>query len=74
MPVPMSGNQIVEDLAERIERGEYAPGDKLPSYNELAELYGVKFGTIARVVMVLRDRGLVVGRAGKGVYVAEHKS
>lgn len=69
--IPMSSAQIVEDITARIRAGEWRPGDRLPSYNELAELYSVRFGTIARVILILKERRLVVGVPGKGTFVAE---
>lgn len=69
--VPLSYTAIAEDLATRIAGGEYKPGDQLPTYNELAALYSVSFATIARAIALLRDRGLIVGAAGRGTYVAE---
>lgn len=69
--IPMSSAQIVEDLTARIAAGEWEPGARLPSYNELAELYSVRFGVIARVILILRERGVIVGVPGKGTYVAE---
>lgn len=71
MPVPMSYRRIAEDLKERIEAGEYPPGSKLPSYKELARLYSVHVSTVARVVALLADRGLVEGSPGRGVFVKE---
>lgn len=72
--IPMSSAQIVDDLTARIAAGEWEPGQRLPSYNELAELYSVRFTTIARVILILRERGVVVGVPGKGTYVAERSS
>lgn len=69
--IPMSSGQIVDDLAERIRLGEYAPGTQLPTYAALAGLYDVSPATIAIVVRILRERGLVVGVPGRGTYVAE---
>lgn len=69
--IPMSSDQIVDDLAERIRLGEYEPGTQLPTYGALAALYDVSPATIAIVVRILRDRGLVVGVRGRGTYVAE---
>jgi GntR family transcriptional regulator len=67
----MSAAQIVEDLADRIASGEYGPPHtQLPTYQALARLYNVGFGTIARVLLILRDRGVVYGLQGKGTYVA----
>jgi GntR family transcriptional regulator len=68
--IPMSSGEIAEDIASRIASGEYKPGDKLPSYRELAELYGVHFATAARAVRDLRIRGLVIGAVGRGTFVA----
>lgn len=71
MPIPMSSAQIAEDLTDRIERGQYKPGEQLPTYHTLSQLYGVSYATIARVVTLLRERGVVVGVPGRGTYVPE---
>ncbi|WP_036374337.1 GntR family transcriptional regulator [Micromonospora sp. ATCC 39149] len=71
MPIPMSSRQIADDLTARIRSSEYPPGSKLPSLRELADLYSVSVSTIQRALELTRDRGLTVGRAGAGVYVAE---
>lgn len=69
--LPMSSAQITEDLAARIGAGEYGPANtQLPTYTELARLYNVSFTTIARVILVLRDRGVVTGVPGRGTFVA----
>jgi GntR family transcriptional regulator len=69
--IPMSAVQIADDIAERIRRGEYPPATKLPSGPELADLYDTSLSTAHRVFLILRERGVVVGRQGKGVYVNE---
>lgn len=71
MPIPMSSDRIAEDLTDRIERGEYQPGAQLPTYHTLSKLYGVSYGTIARVIVLLRERGVVIGVPGRGVFVPE---
>lgn len=71
MPIPMSSRQIADDLTARIRAGEHEPGAKLPSLRELADLYSVSVSTIQRALELTRDRGLTVGRAGAGVYVAD---
>ncbi|WP_089155659.1 GntR family transcriptional regulator [Micromonospora sp. NBS 11-29] len=63
--------RIANEIAEKIESGELASGTKLPSTRELADTYGVHISTIGRVMSILKDRGVVVGQPGKGVYVAE---
>jgi GntR family transcriptional regulator len=71
MPIPMSRHEIVEDLQERIVGGEYPPGSQLPTYPELAELYGVSVSTMQRVVDTLKERGLVVTSPGRGLFVPD---
>lgn len=71
MPQHLSYRQIADDLADRIRRGEYPLGSKIPTYKELGKLYGVSEATAYRAVSLLADRGLVVGSQGRGVYVAD---
>lgn len=47
----------------------YRPGDKLPSYRELARTFGVAVGTVQNALRLLRQDGLLVSRAGSGVFV-----
>lgn len=73
-PIPLSYTDIAADIASRITSGEYEPGAKLPSYSQLADLYSVSFSTAARAVALLRDRGVVVGAPGRGVFVADRSA
>ncbi|MFG1675947.1 winged helix-turn-helix domain-containing protein [Micromonospora sp. NPDC049282] len=63
--------RIANDIAAKIKSGELAPGEKLPSTRELADQYGVHISTINRSMSILKDREMVEGQPGKGVYVAE---
>lgn len=63
--------QIAADLRGQIDRGELAPGAKLPSERVMAEQFGVTRGTIREAVKVLRDEGLVVPVHGSGVFVRD---
>ncbi len=69
--IPMSSDQIVDDLTARIRGGEYPPGTQLPTYAALAGLYDVSPATIAIVMRILRERGVVVGVRGRGTFVPE---
>lgn len=71
VPVPMSSEQIVEDITARIEAGEYPAGTRLPSYAALAELYTISTSTAYRIYKTLKDSGLVVGSDGRGMYVVD---
>jgi len=63
--------RIANDFTEKIKSGELAPGAKLPSIREIAEMYGVSTGTVDRALSLLHDRELILGQPGRGVYVAE---
>jgi len=71
MPIPMTSHEIAQDLTDRISSGEYPPGQQLPTYRALMRLYNVGYTTIATVIQLLRDRGVVVGVPGRGVFVPE---
>lgn len=70
----MTGAQVLADMEARIRKGDYAPGEKLPSYRELAELYGIGTTTAQQVYARLQDRGLAIGLQGKGIYVKPPES
>jgi GntR family transcriptional regulator len=67
----MTSDQIARDLADRIAAGEYPPGTQLPTYATLCDLYNVSHATVAKVILLLRERGVVVGIPGRGVFVPE---
>lgn len=71
MPIPPTVHEISDDLAARIASGEWQPGTKLPPGRELADHYAVSLSTLQRAVSILRSRGALVGRQGRGVYVPE---
>src|SRR4051794_27568025 len=61
--------QLAARLRERISAGEWAAGDRLPSFAELAATYGVAKQTIQRTIDQLRVDGLLITRPGSGTYV-----
>ena len=62
--------QIAGWLRARIESGELAPGQVLPSEKELTDTFGVARTTARRAVAALREEGLVYTVAQRGSYVA----
>jgi DNA-binding GntR family transcriptional regulator len=62
--------RVAEDIAARIASGELAPGTRLRAERQLAEHYGVAYGTIRRAMQVLRERGLITTIHGRGTFVA----
>ncbi|MEU0547799.1 winged helix-turn-helix domain-containing protein [Micromonospora sp. NPDC005979] len=64
-------DELLDALMEKIEDGTYPPGSQLPSGRALADAYDVSQSTISRAVARLRKQGVLVGRPGRGVFVAE---
>ncbi|WP_433346653.1 GntR family transcriptional regulator [Micromonospora sp. CA-111912] len=64
-------DELLDDLLKKIKNGTYPPGSQLPSGRDLADAYDVSQSTISRAVATLRDQGVLVGRPGRGVFVAE---
>jgi GntR family transcriptional regulator len=62
--------QVADWIAGRIERGELAPGHKLPAERDLAAEIGVGYMTVRRAMRLLRERGLIVTVVGRGTFVA----
>jgi DNA-binding GntR family transcriptional regulator len=71
-PVPIK-QQIVDHIAGAVERGDLAPGDKLPAGRDLAEDWEVGYSTINDAMKVLVARGVLVAAMGKGTFVAERQ-
>jgi GntR family transcriptional regulator len=61
--------QIEERLAERIEGGHLAVGERLPPERELAEWLGVSRMTVRQGLGALAARGLVERGVGRGTFV-----
>jgi DNA-binding transcriptional regulator YhcF (GntR family) len=61
--------QVANALRAAILTRQFAPGDKLPSGQELARRYGVARMTVQQALRLLRDEGLIVSRQGSGVFV-----
>ena len=65
--------QLAGLLRGRIERGEWKPGQKIPSENELNRLYGVSRMTARQVLAQLVNEDLLFRVQGKGTFVAHPK-
>jgi GntR family transcriptional regulator len=61
--------QIADMLRERIRRGEWGPGERLPSIPAIATEYGVAKQTIQRTIDQLRVEGALITRPGSGTFV-----
>jgi DNA-binding GntR family transcriptional regulator len=61
--------QLAAQLRGRISSGEYAPGSKLPSIDDIVASTGLSPMTIRRAFRVLADDGLVRIVPGRGTFV-----
>ncbi len=61
--------QIAAQLRARIHRGDWAPGERLPSIPAIAAQYGVAKQTVQRTIDQLRVEGLLITRPGSGTFV-----
>ncbi|MDG4766251.1 GntR family transcriptional regulator [Solwaraspora sp. WMMD406] len=61
--------QIADQIRERIRRGDWGPGERLPSIPAIAQMYGVAKQTVQRTVDQLRVEGLLITKPGSGTFV-----
>jgi GntR family transcriptional regulator len=66
--------QLKNLILEKIDKGEYVPGSKIPSEDELCELYKISRPTVRQAVGDLTGSGYLVKEKGKGTYVTDSKS
>jgi DNA-binding GntR family transcriptional regulator len=65
---------VADALRERIEAGEWLPGEALPSVTALSADYGVSTSTAGRAIRVLAEEGRVTTVKGWGVFVSETRA
>lgn len=65
---------VCEEIQRSILRGQYRPGDRLPSEDRLCEIYSVGRGSIREALKRLEMVGLINIVHGRGVEVAEGNS
>jgi GntR family transcriptional repressor for pyruvate dehydrogenase complex len=66
--------QVREQLEQAIRRGDYVPGDRLPSERELSDLFGVSRISVREALRSLEAVGLVEVRHGYGTVVIDAAS
>ena len=68
MPAPKY-SVIADDITAKIRTGVLKPGEKLPSIRELCASYKCSETVIRFVMVALKERKLVEGEPGRGVFV-----
>lgn len=65
--------QLINILKERIDQGEWKPGDQIASEPDLCEKFGVSRTVVRQALREMELEGLIFRRKGKGTFIAEPK-
>ena len=63
--------QLAAILRTRIRSGQYAPGQVMPSEQQIRDEFGISRGTARRAIALLRGEGIVDTIPGRGSYVTD---
>jgi len=63
--------ETLERIRGKIRRGEYLPGDRLPSISEIQNQFTVGRNTALRIIDELQLQGLATKRKGKGTFLRD---
>jgi GntR family transcriptional regulator len=64
--------QIKGLITQRLEAGEWRPGEAIPSEMDLAQRFQVSQGTVRKAIDELAGEHILIRRQGKGTFVATH--
>ena len=64
-------NDVFERLRQKLTDGNWTPGSRLPSEQELCNMLNVSRVSVRSAVQRLRDLGVVITRQGSGSYISE---
>lgn len=67
-------DEVIENIKESIDSGEYKQGEKLPTEFRFCELLEVSRTSVREAIRVLQALGYVTIKTGKGAYVADRES
>src|SRR5690554_5292638 len=70
-PIPLYF-QLKTLLLEAMIRGEYGPGDRLPTEHELCEQYGLSRTPVTRALSELAEEGVILRHRRRGTFVNPH--
>lgn len=59
------------ELLKGLKSGSWPPGSRLPTERDLCANFGVSRSALRRVLLELREQGLITQKVGSGTYVAE---
>lgn len=59
------------ELRQRIESGEWSPGDRIPAVGALAEQHGTSRATVSKAVRRLVEDGILIVLPNFGTFLRE---
>ena len=65
-------SRVATIIQNRIASGQYEPGERLPTEEELLQYYGVSKITVRNALSLLEAEGLITRTRGRGTFVADH--
>jgi GntR family transcriptional regulator len=63
--------QLADLFRQRVDKGEWQPGRKLPSIDELMSQFDVARVTVRQAIALLADEGLLSPERGRGTFVTD---
>jgi GntR family transcriptional regulator len=73
--VPLAGplyKDVKRQVMEALTRGEWKPGEAIPSERRIAERFGISIGTVRKAIDELVAENLLIRQQGRGTFVATH--
>ena len=63
--------ELATMVEARIKAGDLSPGTRLPTHRSFAKKHGISLATATRTYNELKRRGLILGEAGRGMFVRD---
>jgi multiple sugar transport system substrate-binding protein len=70
VPIPLY-YQLKQMIKRKIESGEFKPGDRLPTEQELCEMFGISRTPVRQALTELTYEGILYRRPGLGTFVSD---
>ncbi len=70
IPIPLY-YQLKQVIKGKIERGEFKPGDRLPTEHELCEMFSISNAPVRQALTELAYEGIIYRRPGLGTFVSD---
>jgi len=63
---------VKRQMMDGLTRGDWKPGEAIPSERRLSERYGISIGTVRKAIDELCAENILIRQQGRGTYVASH--